>query len=175
MLTPFFKIGEVLRPQGVHGEAKVAAWAMNPEDFRRWTTLYLRRGDGYEPLEARCSRVHDGFAYVTLGTCSSPEDVEKLRGEALYIDRAHAGVLPEGMYYIADLIGCVAVDEEGQELGTLREVLQHGPTDVYVFGTADRRTWMAPALPDAFPVRDVEHNVIRVNSARLKEVAVYAD
>lgn len=175
MLTPFFLIGEVLRPQGVRGEAKVAVYAMNPDDFKAWKTLYLKRGESYEPIGAACSRVHDGFAYVTLAGCASPEDVEKLRGESLYIDRAHAAKLPEGMNYISDLIGCVATDEDGRALGTLREVLQHGPTDIYVFETESRKTWMAPALPDVFPEKDVERNVIRVCSARLKEVSVYAD
>ena len=59
--------------------------------------------------------------------------------------------------------------------GVLTDVLQHGPTDVYVFRGPDGRTWMAPALPDAFPEKDVAAGIIRVNSERLKEVAVYED
>ena len=175
MLTPYFQVGEVLRPQGVHGEAKLSVWAQNPDDFKRWTTLYLKRGDAYEPIRARCSRVHDGFAYVTLGDCASPEDAEKFRGESVYIDRAHAAALPEGMYYISDLIGCRALDEEGRELGVMTDVLQHGPTDVYVFRTPKGGSMMAPALPDVFTEKDVEACVLRVCAARLEEVAVYAD
>ena len=102
-------------------------------------------------------------------------DVEKLRGLELWIDRDHATPLPEGMFYLADLMGCEAVDEAGKTLGKLTEILQHGPTDVYVFRAPNGKTWMAPALPDAFPEKDVERGVIRVNSERLKEVAVDAD
>ena len=175
MLTPYFQVGEVLKPQGVRGEAKLAVWAQNPEDFKRWKTLYLRNGDAYEPIEARCSRVHDGFAYVTLGGCTTPEDVEKLRGASVYIDRAHASPLPEGMVYIADLMGCRAVDEEGRELGILTDVLQHGPTDIYVLRTPKGGTLMAPALPAVFVEKDVEAGLLRVCRERLDEVAVYAD
>ena len=113
--------------------------------------------------------------YLTLEGCATPEDVEKLRGLELYIDRANASPLPEGMFYLADLMGCHATDEDGRDLGELTDVLQHGPTDVYVFRSPGGKTWMAPALPDAFPVRDVEAGVIRVNRARLEEVAVYED
>ncbi len=175
MLTPYFCIGEVLKPQGLRGEAKVRPFARDPEDFRRWTTLWRKEGDAYLPLASRFSRVHDGFVYLTLGDCASPEDVEKLRGLELYIDRAHAAPLPEGMFYLADLMGCRALDEEGRELGELTDVLQHGPTDVYVFRAPGGKTWMAPALPDAFPEKDVAAGIIRVNSRRLSEVAVYED
>ena len=175
MLTPYFCIGEVLKPQGIRGEAKVRPYTDDPESFRRWTTLYRRDGDAWLPIRSRFSRAHDGFVYLTLEGCASPEDVEKLRGLELYIDRAHATPLPEGMFYLADLIGCEARDEADRPLGTLTEVLQHGPTDVYVFRGAKGGSWMAPALPDVFPVRDVEKGVLRVNSERLKEVAVYED
>ncbi len=175
MLTPYFCIGEVLRPQGVRGEAKVRPFAQDPEDFKRWKTLYLKESGGWRPIGSRCSRVHDGFVYLTLEGCAAPEDVDKLRGAELYIDRAHASPLPEGMYYISDLLGCAAVDEAGETLGILKDVLQHGPTDVYVFERKGGKTWMAPALPEAFPEKDVEAGIIRVNSERLKEVAVYED
>ena len=175
MLTPYFLIGEVLRPQGVHGEAKVKPYAQNPEDFLRWKTLYVQDGGGYRPVAARCSRVHDGFAYVTLEGCAAPEDVEKRRGLALFIDRAHAAPLPEGMYYISDLIGCEAVTEKGDPVGTLTDVLQHGPVDVWVFQTPSGGSMMAPSLPDVFVEKDVVNGRIRVDARRLEEVAVYED
>ena len=175
MLTPYFCIGEVLKPQGIRGEAKVKPYTDDPESFRRWTTLYRKEGEGWTPIASRFSRVHDGFVYLTLEGCSRPEDVEKLRGLELWIDRDHATPLPEGMFYLADLMGCEAVDEAGKSLGKLTDILQHGPTDVYVFKAPNGKTWMAPALPDAFPEKDVERGIIRVNSARLKEVAVDAD
>ena len=173
-MTEYLMIGEVLKPQGVRGEAKIRPYAANPEDFRRWTTLYLREGDGYVPVSASCSRVHDGFAYVTLEGCDAPEAVEALRGRELYIDRAHAAPLDEGAVYICDLIGCEAVDERGESVGTLTEVLQNGPVDVYVFRRG-RGTLMAPALKAVFPAVDVENKRIAVDSARLSEVAVYED
>ncbi len=173
MLTPYFLIGEVLKPHGVRGEAKVKPYAQDPGDFMRWKTLYVKESGGWRPVGARCSRVHDGFAYVTLEGCASPEDVEKVRGLELYIDRAHAAPLPEGMFYISDLLGCEAEDENGKKVGTLTDVLQHGPVDVWVFRTPSGGTMMAPNLPDVFTEKDVAAGRIRVCAARLQEVAVY--
>ncbi|MBQ9324360.1 MAG: 16S rRNA processing protein RimM [Clostridia bacterium] len=174
MEKPYFCVGEILRPQGVRGEAKVRPFAANPEDFLHWDTLYREEKGTYHAVGARCSRVHDGFAYITLEDCRSPEDVEKHRGEKVYIDRAHAAKLAEGEVYIQDLIGCVAMDENGETLGKLKDVLQNGPVDIYVF-SSPRGEWMAPALQKVFPVTDVENQVLHVDRERLMEVAVFED
>lgn len=173
-MTDYMLIGIILKPQGVRGEAKVKIYASNPDDFLRWKTLYLQNGAEYTPFKAKCSRVHDGFAYVTLEGCTSVDDVEKLRDRQLFIDRAHAAPLEEDEVYICDLLGCKAVDENGNEVGTLQDVLQHGPVDVYVFKTS-RGTMMAPALKAAFPQVFPEEKRMVVNAERLSEVAVFED
>lgn len=173
-MIEYLMIGEVLKPQGIRGEAKIKPYAADHDDFRRWKTLFLQDGDAYTPIACKCSRVHDGFAYVTLGDCASPEDVEKLRGRQLFIDRAHAARLDEDTVYICDLVGCEAVDENGNVIGTLTDVLQHGAVDVYVFRTKTG-TMMAPALKAVFPRVDVEARRIDVCAERLQEVAVFED
>lgn len=173
-MNDYMMIGEVLRPQGVRGEAKVRPFAADPDAFLGWTTLYLQTGSTYTPIGAKCSRVHDGFAYITFAGCTSPDNVEKLRGKQLFIDRAHACALDEDEVYIADLIGCEAVDEAGRTVGTLTDVLQNGPVDVYVFKT-QKGTMMAPALLAVFPAVDVAARRISVCSDRLSEVAVLED
>ena len=173
-MIEYLMIGEVLRPQGVKGEAKVRPYAANPDDFRRWKTLYVREGEGYRPVKARCSRVHDGFVYATLGECASMEDAEGFRAVQLYVDRAHANPLEEDEVYISDLIGCEGVDEEGKSIGVLQEVLQHGMVDVYVF-KAKGKSVMAPALKAVFPTVDVAEKRISVVREKLNEVAVWEE
>lgn len=170
-MNQYLMIGEVLKPQGIRGEAKVKPYAANHDDFRRWRTLYLAEGEGYTPIKSQCVRVHDGFVYLLLEGCERPEDVERLRGKRLYIDRAHANALAEDEVYISDLIGCEAVDERGEVIGMLTDVLQHGVVDVYVFRTP-RGSMMAPALKAVFPQVDVAARRILVDAARLDEVAV---
>ena len=173
-MNEYLMIGEVLKPQGIKGEVKVKPYAANHDDFRRWKKLYIKQGESYEPIKARCSRVHDGFVYVTLGECASMEDAEKLRGVQLWIDRAHANQLEEDEVYVSDLIGCEGIDEEGASIGVLQEVLQHGVVDVYVF-KAKGKSVMAPALKAVFPTVDVANKRISVVRERLNEVAVWEE
>lgn len=173
-MNEYLMIGEALKPQGVRGEVKVKPYAADMNDFLRWKTLYLLQNGTYAPVKAVCSRVHDGFAYVTLGDCASMNDAEIFRGEKLYVDRAHANALGEDEMYISDLIGCEAVDDAGEPLGILDDVLQHGVVDVYVFKSR-RGEWMAPALKAVFPLIDLENRKISVIREKLDEVMVWSE
>ena len=172
-MTDYLMIGEVLKPQGLRGECKIRPYAADLSLFETWDTLYRTEEEAYLPLPFSFHRVHEGFVYGVLGECRNPEDAERLRGLKLYIDRAHAAPLAEGEIYIADLIGCRAVDETGKELGTLTEVLQHGTVDTWVFSGA--HPFMAPALLSVFPRVDPEARRIDVLSEKLGEVAVFED
>ncbi len=173
-MNEYLMIGEVLKPQGIKGEVKVKPYAANQEDFRLWKTLYMKHGDAYIPVQARCSRIHDGFVYLTLAACASMEEAEKYRGVQLYVDRAHANPLEEDEVYISDLIGCEGIDGEGKSIGVLQDVLQHGVVDVYVFRQKGRMV-MAPALKAVFPTVDVAAKRIDVVREKLDEVAVWED
>lgn len=120
MALAYLMIGEVLRPQGVRGEMKVRPYAADPDMFLEWTTLYLQQGESYLPRKAHCSRVHDGFAYLTLEGVTDRDGAEALRGTQLWIDRAHACQLPEDACYVCELMGCRAVDETAPRSARLR-------------------------------------------------------
>ena len=172
-MTDYLMVGEVLKPQGLKGECKIKPCAADLSLFETWDTLYLLRNSAYTPLPFQISRIHDGFVYAVLGNCQSPEDVERIRGAHLYVDRAHAAPLEPGASYIADLLGCTAVDENGNTLGVLTDVLQHGSVDTWVF--SGHRPFMAPALLRVFPDVDTEARRIRVVREALEEVAVFED
>ena len=178
-MNDYLMIGEVLKPQGLKGECKIRPCAADLSLFEAWDTLYLRQKEEMVPLPFRLSRIHEGFVYGFLGACRSPEDVERFRGAELYVDRAHAAPLEEGAHYIADLIGCTAVDARGQTLGILKEVLQNGPVDTWAFsavsGISGSRPFMAPALLRVFPEVDPDRKIIRVDVSALEEVAVFED
>ena len=168
----YLMIGVVLKPQGVRGECKIKPYAADLDLFSSWKELYLEDQGVFTPVPCTVSRIHDGFVYAVVGDCRNADDVEKFRGRELYIDRAHAAVPENGAFFIADLIGCEAVNEAGKTIGVLTEVLQNGPVDTWVFKTPEG-TMMAPALLAVFPEVDPESGRISVVSEKLREVAVF--
>lgn len=171
-MNQYLMIGEILKPQGIKGEAKIKPYASDLSSFLTWKTLYFCNSSNYVPVSVLSARVNDGFAYVRLEGCSSPDDVEKIRSKQLFIDREHAFPLDEGTVYIADMIGVTIVDEKGNNIGVLKDVLQNGSVDIYVFSTK-QGTMMAPALKSVFPVLNLESKTMTVDTVRLREVAVF--
>ncbi len=47
---------------------------------------------------------------------------EKYKNQVIYAEREILGELPEGVYYIADLIGLDIVTEDGEKIGTVSDV-----------------------------------------------------
>lgn len=170
-MQDFLLIGAVLKPQGVRGECKIRSYASDIDMFSGWTELFLKSGNGFDPVACEVTRIHDGFVYARLGGCTDATGAEKYRGADLYIDRGHAAAPEAGSDLIADLIGCEAVDENGNTVGVLDDVLQYGPVDTWVFRTPEG-TMMVPALLSVFPAVDTAARRITVLSDRLSEVAV---
>ncbi len=170
-LQKYLMIGTVLKPQGIRGECKIKSYASREEMFFSWKTLYLEDHGVWSPIALHVTRIHDGFVYARLGNCASADDAESFRGRDLYIDREHAAPPEEGSVYIADLIGCEAFDEDGNQIGVLTDVLQYGSVDTWVFSTPSG-TLMAPALLSVFPQVDPAAGRISVCAKKLLEVAV---
>ena len=172
-MRDYLMIGTVLKPQGIRGEVKIKPYAADLERLAAWTVLYLEDHGSFSPVSCEIRRIHEGFVYAVLDGCRDAAAAEAFRGRDLYIDRAHAAPPEDGAAYIADLIGCEALDEAGAPVGTLTDVLQHGPVDTWVFRTPDGGTMMAPALLAVFPEVDIPGRRITVCAERLQEVSVF--
>lgn len=176
MYAEYLMIGEVLKPQGIHGQVKVRPDTDDPARFLALETVYLKQGEAFVPCDIRKTEVRgDGFVYCTLGDAATREQAETQRGLMLYVDRAHAVPLAEGQYFISDLLDCRVVDRQDHLIGTLTDVLQPGANDVYQIRQSDGKMMYLPVLP--FVVLDVlvKEGIIRVDESRLPEVAVFED
>ena len=85
------------------------------------------------------------FGDIPIGF-SENGDVLHFFGELLYISRKDVK-LPEGRYFVADLIGCTVNDADtGKRLGTLTEVSETGANDVYEITDDGGIVYLMPAV-----------------------------
>ena len=73
---------------------------------------------------------------LALADVSSRDEAEALRDEWLFIPEDAAMKLPEGEYWVHDIIGLAVVDEAGQPVGQVTDILQTGANDVYIITPA---------------------------------------
>lgn len=172
MRQAFLLLGEIVRPQGIRGEVKVRHYTQDPRQFARLETLYL--GPQHTPVRVTGARVQGQEVVLALQGVCDRNAAERLRGQKLYVDRAHARPLAEGEVFIAELLGAQAVDTQGRPLGTVCEVLTPGGVDVLVFDTPRGRL-MVPAVGHVILEMDAQNGRVLVDESRLDEVSVYED
>ena len=152
----FLEAGEVVGTHGIQGEVKILPWADGPEFLLGFKTLYLNG----KPYAVRSSRVHKTCVLAKLEGVDTPEQATLLRKQVVTVDRT--GVkLPDGAVFIADLIGCRALDDDGNEFGKITDVLTMPSSDVYV--VKGEKTYMIPAVKAFVREINVAEGFVRVH------------
>lgn len=154
-MKEFLDCGQIVNTHGIHGEVRVVPWADSPDFLRGFGTLYV---DG-APRKVLSSRVHKGSVITMLDGVDTVEEAMRLKGKTVQIRRADAK-LPEGAFFLADIIGLDVVDEAGRRLGTLKEVLSPSRQQVYV--VAGEREILIPAVPEFILETNIEGGYLKV-------------
>lgn len=151
-------IGQVTAPFGVKGEVRVRPETDLPERFQRLREVRLEFPNGEErPARIRRARVTPRGVLITFEGCENRESTEVLRGAWVKIKQSMSLPLPEGSYYLHELVGLRVVTEEGRELGEVTEVRKYPANDVYVTPQA-----MIPALHEVVKRIDLEQKLMIV-------------
>lgn len=159
-------VANVLKPQGIRGEIKVKVLLDSAEDFKALKRV-LVGGEEYAVLSVRAQ---GEFAYVALKGVADRNAAELLRGKEIEAFRKDLPGLPDGRYYIADLVGCAVFAGAGGKIG---EVISVTParTDIYTLLTPKGEVSFA-AAEGVIETVDTENKRITVNKKRFKEVSV---
>jgi 16S rRNA processing protein RimM len=152
-------VGRVVGPFGVRGEMKVALYTDFPERFKGLGRVYF--GPERRPMEVERARPHKGQVLLKLAGVEGPEAVSALRDLDVFVPRNEAVCLPEGHYYLDDLVGIEAYSEEGRSLGRISEVLRTGSNDVFVINKG-RQALLVPAIKDAVRELDLDRRCLTV-------------
>ena len=112
-----------------------------------------------------------GFAYLGLRGIPDRNAAELLRGKKIEGDREEAPALEEGRYYIVDILGLTAVTEDGDVLGTVKDISPLS-SEVYTL-EKDGKQILFPAVRGVVKKVDLENRRLIVDKKRFNEVAVY--
>ena len=155
MKKPYLEAGKIINTFGIRGEVKLQPWCDGAGFLLPFKTLYI---DG-RPRTVASARVHKGMLIVRFEGVEDVNGAMALKNKIVYFDRADAK-LPEGRFFLADLIGADVFDENGGRVGTLTEVLDLPAGAVYVVQGETEHT--IPAVPEFILETNTEENYLRV-------------
>ncbi len=146
MKKQYLEIGKIVATQGLKGEFRVQYYCDSAEVICDFDRLFL--GKEKTELEVTAARPHKTLAILKVKGIDSVEQAKTLVGKMLYLNRDDAE-LPDGVYFIQDLIGLVVKDiDSGRIYGKIDDVYQNGAADVYSIKTENGGQLMFPAIPE---------------------------
>ncbi|MCL4541160.1 MAG: ribosome maturation factor RimM [Chloroflexi bacterium] len=150
-------VGRVTAPFGISGELRVFLQTDFPEQLPK-RSLYI--GETKRKVRVTAIRLHRGQALLRIEGVETREAAELLRGEDLFIATEDAASLPEGRYYIYQLIDMpVILADTGERYGTLKNVLTLPANDVFVIERNGREE-LLPAVHSVIRAIDLDHQRI---------------
>lgn len=157
------QVGIITSTHGVRGEVKVYPTTDDPRRFRRLKEVVLDTGREKLNLEIEGVKFFKQFVILKFKGLDNINDIEKYRQKSLYVTRKNAVRLQRDEYFIADLIGLKVQDEDGKELGTVKDVIETGANDVYEVEMADGKSLLLPAIKQCILNVDVENGTMQVH------------
>lgn len=156
----FLIVGKIRRPHGVHGDVVVEIDTDSPEDLTPKRVIFI--GENHVKMIIARRRHHYEGLLLGFEGVSSPEQAGRYRNQILSISVPETYELPKGRYYFHELIDLNVIDETGNDLGTLTEILETGANDVYVVKGSTGKELLLPAIPDVVLKVDLEAKFIQV-------------
>lgn len=152
----YIEAGRIVNTHGVAGEVKIEVWLDSPQFMKKCGRIFI---DG-APLKIISAREHKGFLLAKLDGVNDVNAAMRLKGREVRIDRSDAP-LPRGAYFLQDIIGAAVVDEAGNAVGTLEEIMETPASRIYV--VRGEREHMIPAVPEFILAADAERGIVTVH------------
>ncbi len=158
-----FQVGIITSPHGVRGEVKVYPTTDDVRRFKRLKNVILDTGKGEQLLEIEGVKFIKNMVILKFKEFNTMNEVERFREKSLYVTREKAVRLRKDEYFVADLMGLKVLDEDGTEIGVLRDVMPTGANDVYEIDLNDGRELLLPAIRDCVLEVDVEAGYVKIH------------
>ena len=152
------KIGKIVNTVGLKGEVKVYNYSDSIEIYETIEAIYVE--DRLTVIEN--VRAQKNMVILKLEGADDRNAAEALRGKELYITEDDLPELPEGQYYVRDLIGMSVTEEDGNLLGHVTDVLQNTAQDIFEVESENGKKLLIPKVDQFVLDIDAEKREITV-------------
>jgi 16S rRNA processing protein RimM len=146
-------VGRIGKAHGILGEATIEVRTDEAED--RFAIGAVLETDSHGELTVVSARVHNGILLLGFQGIEDRNSIETLRNELLYAEvDIQAPGIDEDDYHVLQLVGCTAYLVDGDEFGTVTDVLNLPGQDVLAIKSADGEV-LIPFVRQLVPVVDI--------------------
>ena len=152
-------VGAIAGGFGVKGEVRIKSFCAEPADIRKYSPLSDSKNGTFTMKSIRA--IKDGYA-ARFEEIANKEVADALKGTRLFASREKFPELEEDEYYHSDLIGLMAFDGNGEQIGKVKALQNYGAGDLLElhFGT---KTVLIPFTRQVVPLVDLASGKIVID------------
>ena len=156
-------IARIVKPRGLRGEVVAEILTDFPERFDQLDDAIVLFPDGTRrDLKIENAWFQKDRIVITFAGVDSPEAAESLRNAEICVTESEAAHLDEGEFFDWQLEGCDVVTSDGEPLGTVREVMRTGGTEILVVNGPEKE-YLIPFAESICTEVDIDKKMIRVD------------
>ena len=140
-------------------KVKIQPWCDDPAIFDELEYIYLDN----EKYYIERSRFHKNCEIVKLEGIDDINRAELFRNKIVTIEREALGELPEGTYYMVDILDLPVKTADGTILGVIDDIIKTGSNDVYVLKeTFNGKQILIPVIDSVVKKVDIDEGYVLV-------------
>lgn len=157
-------IGKIVGVHGIRGEVKVYPLTDDAHRFLKLKDCFVSAENLKNPLAKKVekARLDKEMVLVKFEDISDRTIAEGLRGQYMSVTRENACELPEGRYYIVDLIGLEVIDDVLGPLGKISDCYETGANYIIEVKRKGKKDLLIPYLNAICYEVDLEGQVFKV-------------
>ena len=161
-MEDYLRVGVISNTHGIRGEVKVFPTTDEKERFDDLEYVYLDTGKEKLKLEIQNVKYFKNMVILKFKGIDNINDIEKYKGKDLLITRDQAVPLEPGQFFLCDVIDSRVVEENGNTVGILKEVLTTAANDVFVVTMDDGKEVLLPVIDECVKDIDLENKLVTV-------------
>lgn len=156
-------IARIARPHGLRGEVSADVLTDFPERFDGLeNVIAVLPGDERRELRIERFRFQNERVLLKFFGIDRIEDTDSLRNAEICVTENEAVALEEGEFFDWELSGCTVETIDGETVGTVKELMRTGGTEVLVIDGADKE-YLIPFAESICTEVDVEKKRIVID------------
>ena len=156
-------IAKLTKSRGLRGEMVADVLTDFPERFENLTKVFAVCGEEISELEIEKFWFQKNRIVLKFKSFDTIETAETLRGCEICVPEAEAVELETDEFFDWELEGCTVETVAGETLGTVKELLRTGATEVLIVAGAEKE-YLIPFAGAICTEVDVENKRIKVDA-----------
>ncbi len=158
-MIEYFLLAKIIASEGDQGFLKIDSFSDLPERFYKLKKVYIDFWGEKKIFFLQSVKRKKNTVLIKFKDFNNKESVEVLIGREVFVDDKDLIKLPNGHYFIHDIIGSKVI-RNGTEFGTVTDVYSLAANDVYVIRKTSSEEILIPAVNEFIEKIDIINKVL---------------